>query len=150
MKVTNLTSSTLYLGDLKFLAQGLTEGRRDEARYLGASGSATAHVYLPNTSAVLRSARDGDLAVWRDIGKIALEETYDLAASGGADSVTISHPFTYGPTVYVLKKVGSTFVDATGTFDLVHHTSSTSPLVFSSVTITNTTPGALTFFVRFV
>ena len=147
MKVTNLTTGTLYLGDLKVLGQAQSEGRRDEAQYLGPAGSSTATVYLPNTTPVLRSARNGDLAVWRNNGLIALEETHTLAPSA---SVTIAHPFTYGPSVYVLKEVSSTFVDATGTYDLVHNMTTLSPLVFESVTITNTTVATLTFFVRFV
>jgi hypothetical protein len=48
-----------------------------------------------------------------------------------------------------LKQVGATWVDATGTVDVVHNVvPGSSPQVFQSVTVTNTTAGALTFLVR--
>ena len=36
MKVTNISSTTIYLRDLKFVAQAQTEGRRGEDRYIAA------------------------------------------------------------------------------------------------------------------
>lgn len=148
MKVTNISSTTVYLRDLRFVAQAQSEGRRGEDRYIPAGGS----VYLPNTSQVLRSAIDGDLRVWRDAGVVTLEDTDLLAANGApGDAVTHTHDFGYPPAVYVLKQVGATWVDATGTFDAVHNVvPGSSPQVFQSVTVTNTTAGALTFLVRFL
>lgn len=148
MKVTNVSTTTIYLRDLRFVPQAQSEGRRGEDVYVGAGQS----VYLPNTSQVLRSAVDGDLRAWRDAGVVTLEDVETLAANGNpGDSVTLDHPFGYPPACYVLKQVGVTWVDATGTFDLVHNVvAGSSPQVFESVTITNTTAGALTYFVRFL
>lgn len=148
MKVTNISSTTIYLRDLRFVAQAQNEGRRGEDRYVAAGAS----VYLPNTSQVLRSAIVGDLRAWRDAGVVELEDTDTLAANGApGDSATYTHDFGYPPAVYVLKQVGATWVDATGTFDAVHNVvPGSSPQVFESVTITNTTAGALTFLVRFL
>jgi len=146
MKVTNISSSTIYLRDLKFVAQAQTEGRRGEDRYIAAGAS----VYLPNTSQVLRSAIEGDLRVWLEAGVVELED-YDLLAANGnpGDSVTLTHDFGYPPAVYVLKQVGVTWVDATGTVDVTHNvTAGITPQVFESVTVTNTTAGALTFLIR--
>ena len=136
MKVTNVSTTKIYLRDLRFVPQAQSEGRRGEDVYIGPGLS----VYLPNTSQVLRSAIDGDLRAWRDAGVVTLEDVELLAANGG-----------YPPACYVLKQVGATWVDATGTFDLVHNVvAGSNPQVFESVTITNTTAGALTFFVRFL
>jgi hypothetical protein len=146
MKVTNISSGTLYLKDLKFVPQSQNEGRRGESRYISPGNS----VYLPNTSQVLRSASEGDLRAWRDAGVVELEDTDLLAANGApGDAVTHTHNFGYPPAVYVLKQVGATWVDATGTVDVVHNVvPGSSPQVFQSVTVTNTTAGALTFLVR--
>lgn len=146
MKVTNISSGTLYLKDLKFVPQSQNEGRRGESRYVAPGAS----VYLPNTSQVLRSASEGDLRAWRDAGVVELEDTDLLAANGApGDAVTHVHNFGYPPAVYVLKQVGATWVDATGTVDVVHNVvPGSSPQVFQSVTVTNTTAGALTFLVR--
>ena len=148
MKVTNISSGTLYLKDLKFVPQAQSEGRRGENRYIAPGAS----VYLPNTSQVLRSASEGDLRVWRDAGLVELEDTDTLAANGNpGDAATYTHGFGYPPAVYVRKQVGATWVDATGTVDIVHNVvPGSSPQVFESVTITNTTAGALTFLVRFL
>lgn len=146
MKVTNISSQTIFLRDLRFIAQAQTEGRRGEDRYLAAGASA----YLPNTSQVIRSAIEGDLRAWRDAGVVELEDTDTLAANGNpGDAVTLTHNFGYPPAVSVLKQVGATWVDATGTYDAVHNVvAGSSPQVFESVTITNTTAGALTFLIR--
>jgi hypothetical protein len=146
LKVTNISNSTVYLRDLKFVPQSQNEGRRGENRYIPPGAS----VYLPNTSQVLRSASEGDLRAWRDAGVVELEDTDLLAANGApGDSVTHTHNFGYPPAVYVLKQVGVTWVDATGTVDVVHNVvPGSSPQVFQSVTVTNTTAGALTFLVR--
>ena len=146
MKVTNISSGTLYLKDLKFVPQSQNEGRRGESRYISPGNS----VYLPNTSQVLRSASEGDLRAWRDAGVVELEDTDLLAANGApGDAVTHTHNFGYPPAGYVLKQVGATWVDATGTVDVVHNVvPGSSPQVFQSVTVTNTTAGALTFLVR--
>lgn len=146
MKVTNISASTIYLRDLKFTPQALTEGRRGENRYLAPGASA----YLPNTSQVLRSASEGDLRAWLEAGIVELEDFDTLAANGDpGDSVTLTHNLGYPPMVYVLKKVGVTWVDATGTVDIVHNvTAGITPQVFESVTVTNTTAGALDFLIR--
>jgi hypothetical protein len=142
MKVTNISPNTLFLKDLRFIPQAQTEGRRDAGRYIGAGSS----VYLPNTSEVLRSAMMGDLRAWKDAGLITLEDIVPLA--NGA-STTIVHPFGFPPVVYVLKQVGLTWVDATGTFDLVHNTGApAAPSNFTSVTLTNTSGGPLTYLIR--
>ena len=146
MKVTNISTNPIYLRDLKFVPQAQTEGRRGEDRYLAPGGS----VYLPNTSQVLRSASDGDLRAWLEAGVVLLDDTVNLAANGNpGDSVTLTHNFGFAPTVAVLKKVGITWVDATGTFDATHNvTPGIIPQVFTSVVITNTTAGALNFHIR--
>lgn len=146
MEITNISNSVLYFNDLRLRPEAQNEGRRGEDRTIQPGQS----YYFPNTSQVLRSAISGNIALWRDEGKITLEDTVTLAANGDPnDSVELAHPFSHGPVVYVLKQVGDTWVDATGTYDLVHNVSSSSPLKFASVTITNTTAGSLVFFVRF-
>lgn len=146
MKVTNISSGPIYLRDLKFVPQAQTEGRRGEDRYLAPGG----FVYLPNTSQVIRSAYDGDLRAWLEAGVVELDDTVNLAANGApGDAVTLTHNFGYAPTVSVLKKVGITWVDATGTFDATHSVvPGISQPVFTSVIITNTTAGALNFHIR--
>lgn len=146
MKVTNISSNGIYLKDLRFTPQALTEGRRGEDRYLGAGAS----TYLPNTSQVLRSAIAGDLRAWLEAGVVTLEDFAELSANGDpGDSVTLEHDFGFAPIVYVLKSVGATWVDATGTVDIVHNvTAGVTPQIFESVTITNTTAGVLTFMIR--
>lgn len=146
MKVTNISTKTIYLKDLKLNPQALNEGRRGEDRYLAPGASA----YLPNTSQVLRSAIAGDLRSWLDNGIVTLEDFTTLAANGDAgDSVVLTHNFGFAPSVYVLKQVGATWVDATGTVDIVHGVlAGSTPQVFQTVTITNTTAGALDFMIR--
>lgn len=142
MKVTNISASPIYLKDLKFIAQAQTEGRRGEDRYIAPGG----HVYLPNTSQVLRSAYDGDLRAWLEAGVVTLDDTLTLAAGA---STTLQHGFGYAPVVHVLKKVGATWVDATGTFDAVHTVKpGVTAQIFEAVTITNTTGGSLNFHIR--
>lgn len=60
----------------------------------------------------------------------------------GNDSVVLSHNFGFPPSVYLLKQVGLTWVDATGTADVVHNAA------FTTTTITNTTAFAITFLIR--
>ena len=146
MKITNISSNPIYLRDLKFVPQAQTEGRRGEDRYLAPGGS----VYLPTTSQVLRSAYDGDLRAWLEAGIVRLDDLVNLAANGNpGDTVTLTHNLGYAPPVFVLKKVGVTWVDGTGTFDAVHNvTPGITPQVFVSVAITNTTAGALDFLIR--
>jgi hypothetical protein len=148
MKVTNISPGTIFLKDLRFVAQAQSEGRRGEDRYLGPGQS----VYLPNTSQVLRSAIEGDLRKWLEDGIVELEDFDSLAANGNpGDTVTLTHNLGYPPSVYVLKQVGVTWVDATGTIDIVHNVApGITPQVFESVTITNTTAGALTFLIRLI
>lgn len=173
MKVTNISQKTIFLRDLRFVAQAQSEGRRGEDVYVHPAGTVDKngnpipnYVYLPNTSQVLRSAMAGDLRKWRDIGVITLEDVVDLDANGGPnDSITLAHPFGFPPAVSVLKQVTfgptTTWVDATGTYDLVHNIDNTQgpsatppgyvvPTIFESVTITNTTAFPLTFMIRFL
>ncbi len=135
MKVKNISNLRIYLADLKTVRQSQNEGRRGEDRYLDPGQSA----YLQNTSEVLRSAFDGLLSTYRQDGKLELDDTVALDA---AANIILTHNFTYPPAVYVLKQVGSTWVDATGTYDLVQNQN------FTTVTLTNTTAGALTYLIR--
>ncbi len=135
MKVTNLSAIRLYLHDLRFVAQAQTEGRHGEDRYLNPG----AFVYLPNTSEVVRSAFKGDLRRWSDMGIVKLEDEVTLTTGS---SVVLNHDFGLPPTVSVMKQVTTTWVDATGTYNAVHNAD------FTTTTITNTTAGTLTFFIR--
>lgn len=144
MKVTNISANPIYLRDLKFVPQAQTEGRRGEDRYIAPGG----HVYLPDSSQVLRSAYNGDLRAWLEAGVVALDDTVTLTSG---DSVTLTHNFGFAPGVHVLKKVGADWVDATGTYDAVHIVKiGLTPQVFEGVTITNTTGGSLNFHIRLV
>ncbi len=139
MKLKNISSGPIYLKDLKTTRVSQTEGRRSEDRYLPVGGS----VYLPNTSEVLRSAVAGDIRGLVNKGALQIEDQVDLTATGGlAPSVVLDHRLNFPPSVYVLKKVASTWVDATGTVDIVHNAS------FTTVTVTNTTAFDLTFLIR--
>lgn len=139
MKLTNISSDTIYLKDLKLTHASQVEGRRSEDRYLGPGSS----VYLPNTSEVLRSAVGGDIRGFVEQGILEAEDEVVLDAAGGPDdSVTLTHNLNFAPAVYVLKQVTTTWVDATGTVDIVHDED------FTTVTVTNTTAGALTFLIR--
>ena len=142
MKVKNISAGTIFLNDLWAIRESQNQGRRGEARYLAAGSS----VYLPNTSEVLRSAAPGGtLAKWRDTGVVTLEDTDALAANGDpGDTVVLTHNFGYAQAVSVLKQVGVTWVDATGTYDAVQNAA------FTTVTVTNTTAFPLTFLIRFL
>ena len=139
MKVKNISTSSILLHDLRIIKQSQTENRPGEDRYLAAGAS----IYLPNTDPVIRSAYKGDLRKWRDAGVVELEDKDTLAANGApGDTVVLSHNLGLPPVVYVLKQVGPTWVDATGTVDISHNAT------FTTTTITNTTVGALTFLIR--
>lgn len=139
MKVTNISNSTIFLNDLWVIRESQNQGRRMESQYLAAGAS----IYVPNTSEVLRSAAVGTLAKWRDNNVVTLEDTDTLQANGNpGDSVTLTHNFGYAQGVSVLKQVGNTWVDATGTYDMVQDAA------FKTVTITNTTAFVLTFLIR--
>ena len=143
MKVKNISNKTLFLADLSSLRESQSQGRPGEARYLQPNGS----VYLLNTSEVLRSAKTGGtLAKWRTTGLVELDDTDTLAANGNpGDSITLTHNWGFAPGVQVFRRVVGppvTWADATGTFDMEHNAS------FTTVTITNTTAGALTFLIR--
>ena len=138
MKLTNISSGRIYLQDLK-VTHPSQQGRRGEDRYLGPGDS----FYLPNTSEVLRSATGGDIRRFAQQGILRLEDVHALDAAGGAnDSVVLTHNLHFPPSVYALKQVGATWVDATGTVDIVHDGG------FTTVTVTNTTAGPLTFLIR--
>jgi hypothetical protein len=145
VKVTNISSKVLYLNDLKITNEAQTEGRRGEECYLRPGNS----VYLQNTSGVLRSAFKGTIKTWKDLGYIELEDTISLAAGG---TTILNHRYGYPPVVYILKQVGVTWVDATGTADIIHRADPLDPLSrpFMQTTITNTTVLPLTFMVRLV
>ena len=139
MKVTNIFTITLYFNDLRLTHASQVESRPGEDQYLKPGYS----VYLPNTSEVLRSAYKGDLRKWKNKGYITLEDTDTLAANGGlGDHIALVHNFGLPPSVYVLKQVGVTWVDATGTVDIVHDQS------FTTVTVTNTLLVPQTLFIR--
>jgi hypothetical protein len=133
MKVKNISSSRIYLQDLSPVE------RRGETQYLSPGQS----VYLPNTSEVVRSAIHGTIRGLEERGLVELEDVVALDATGGSDdSVTLTHGFGLPPQVMVLKQVGGTWVDGTGTVDIVHSGD------FMSVSIANTTPFPLTFYIR--
>lgn len=138
MKVTNISTKKIYLKDLKFAPEAQTEGRRGEDRYLAAGAS----VYLPDTSEVVRSAHKGDIRKFITAGIVTTDDTVALEASGGANSVVLTHNLGYLPDVRVYKQVSSTWVDATGTVDIVHNAT------FTQVTISNPTAFALTFLIK--
>lgn len=143
MKVTNITTSRLYLKDLRLVRQGQTEARRAEDMYLGPGQS----TYLPDTSEVLRSSQKGDLYLFQQAGKLSLNDTTTLAAfPGPGNSVSISHGLKYPPNVVVLKKVmvGAvvTWVDAMGTVDVVHNAD------FTETTISNVVATPIEFLIR--
>lgn len=141
MKITNLSSSRLYLHDLRITRASQAEGRPGEDRYLGPGG----FVYLPNTSEVLRSAYKGDLRTWAEKGVVELEDKDLLTANGTpGDTVDLEHGFGLPPVVYVLKKVGATWVDATGVVDIVHDGD------FTTVSVTNVLAVSLTILTRLV
>ena len=136
MKVTNLsTTKTLYFTDLKLIRQSLTEANPTEEFYLSPSTSK----YLPNTSEVIRSAYKGHLRKWADAGLISLEDVVEIESGNDYDIV---HNLYVAPGVYILKQVGETWVDATGTVDIVHNAA------FTTVTITNVSGSDLTFLIR--
>jgi hypothetical protein len=143
MKVTNISLGTIYLKDLHVQRQSLTEARRAEDMYVGAGRS----VYLPDTSDVIRSAQKGDLFQFARIGKLRLNESSILAASPGpGNSLVIDHHLGYIPGIVILKKVMAgplvTWVDATGTVDIVHNAD------FTETTITNTVAAPIEFLIR--
>ncbi len=139
MKVKNISNQKIYLKDLKVTHESQTEGRRGEDVYIAAGASK----YLPDTSEVVRSAMRGDIKKFKDAGKITLDDQVDLAADGDPnDSVVLSHNLGYLPDVRVYKKVGNTWVDATGVMDIVHNAA------FTTTTISNPTAFALTFLIK--
>ena len=141
--MTNISPGTIYLKDLRIERQGTTEARRAEDAYLGPGRS----TYLPDTSDVLRSAHKGDLYAFAKVGKLRLNDTTILAASPGPGNVlSIAHYLHYPPSILILKKVVVglvfTWVDATGTVDVVHNAT------FTETTITNTVATPIEFLVR--
>jgi len=143
MKVTNISSGTIYLKDLRLIRQGQTEARRAEDLYIGPGRS----VYLADTSDVIRSAQKGDLFHFKRVGKLTLNDVTSLAASPGpGNSITIEHHLGYIPSLVVLKKLVNggvtTWLDATGTIDIVHNAN------FTEATITNTVAAPIEFLIR--
>lgn len=143
MIVTNLTLGTIYLKDLRVTRQDQTEGRRAEDRYIGAGHT----VYLPDTSEVLRSAQKGDLFQFAKVGKLRLNDPFTLSAfPGPGNTITISHGLGYIPSTVLVKKVmvgpTVTWVDATGTVDIVHNAD------FTETTITNAVSTSIEFLLR--
>ena len=143
MKVTNIGNKTVYLKDLRLIRQGQTEARRSEDQYLQPGHS----TYLPDTSDVIRSAQKGDLFKLQKIGLVRLNDTTILQGyPGPGNYVIIDHGLGYIPIVVILKKVivGSvvTWVDASGSLDLIHNSD------FTSITITNTVGLPIEFLTR--
>lgn len=124
------------------MRQAQTEGRRTEDVYLGAGQS----IYLPDTSDVLRSAQKGDLFQFVRVGKLTLNDAFTLGAAPGPGNVlTIAHLLGYIPGIVLLKKITGppvTWVDATGTVNIVHNAT------FTEVTITNMVPSSMEFLIR--
>lgn len=141
MKVTNVSTSKIYLHDLRLTHSSQAEGRLGEDQYLHPGAS----VYLPNTSEVIRSAYKGDLKKLAARGYVTLEDEDTLGANGSpTDTVVLTHNFGLPPSVYVLKQVSGRWVDATGTVDISHDAN------FTEVTITNTLGVGQTLFIRLV
>jgi len=139
MKVTNISPHLILLRDLRVMPAAQNEGRRGEERYLQPGMS----VYFPNTQEVLRSAMTGDISKFKALNYLTIEDTVTLQANGDPnDTVVLPHGFGFPPAVYVLKQVGVTWVDATGTYDASHD------VTFQNVTVVNTTAGILTFLIR--
>lgn len=143
MKVTNISPGTIYLKDLRLTREAQSEGRRAEDMYVGPGRS----VYLPDTSEVLRSAQKGDLFQFKKAGKLSINDDTTLSAfPGPGNAITISHGLGYIPSLVVLKKVlvgpVVTWVDATGTMDIVHNAD------FTETTITNTVATPIEFLIR--
>lgn len=139
MKLTNISQQRIYLKDLKITRAAQTEGRRGEDRYLKPGDE----VYIPNTSEVLRSAIMGDLRSYSDRAIIRLEDIVDLEANGDeGDSLTLDHNLGFPPAVYALKKISSTWVDATGSVDVSNN------LIFTQTFVTNTLDVPMTFLFR--
>lgn len=139
MKVTNISNARIYLKDLRLTNASQADGRRGEDRYIGPG----THEYLPNTSEVLRSAIAGDIRGLIQAGKVTIEDVVELQANGSpGDSVVLTHNFHFPPGVAVLKQVGATWVDGTGTVDIVHNQA------FTTTTLTNTTAFTITFLIR--
>ena len=139
MKVTNTSGSIIYLDDLVHPRDSQSQGRRGEEIYLH-PGQFT---YLLNTSEVLRSAHTGNLAHWAAMNIVTLDDTVTLDANGApGDTITITHNFNFPPGVAAFRWTGAAWADATGTYDALHAADG------NSVSITNTTAGALTFLIR--
>lgn len=124
MKITNISGGNVTIPDLNNL-------------YLGPGG----YVYLKNTSDVLTSTTTGNTSTLRALNQVSLE---DIVVLGPSASTTLTHGFLLAPSIYILKSVGATWVDALGTVDITHDA------LFSSVTITNTTLFTLTYFIRLI
>ena len=157
MKITNISNKRIYLADLKVLHESQTEGRRGEDIYLDPAGTSPTHsgapyvhthIYLPETSEVLRSAHNGDIRKFRDGDPnanppIAPSITVDdYVPLNNGNSVTINHYFHRQPNITVLKQVGPIWKDATGMVDISHDAA------FTQVTITNTIGVNLVFLIK--
>jgi len=143
MKVTNLTTTRIYLKDLRLSREAQTEGRRAEDRYVSPGGS----VYLPDTSDVVRSAQKGDLFAFARAGKLRLNDATTLAAfPGPGNSIVLTHGLGYPPNTLIFKKVMVgpvvTWVDAFGVVDVVHNAD------FTAMTVTNTVALPIDFLIR--
>lgn len=137
MKIKNISTSRIYLHDLKVVPESQTEGRRGEDRYIHPGQS----VYLPNTTEVLRSAYKGDIQSLLKNNKIELE---DKRLIPGGGTVVIDHGLGVPPVVYILKRVLSSWYDAVGTYDLSHNSE------FNTITLKNTTSSPIEYYIRLV
>lgn len=94
---------------------------------------------MPDTSEVVRSAHKGDIFKLKGAGIISIQDTVELDPS---ESIVLTHNLRYPPTTTVLKQVSATWVDATGTVDIVHNSA------FTQTTISNPTGFTLTFLIK--
>ncbi len=94
MIIKNISTSVLFLKDLKVTHESQSEGRRSEEFYLHPGKE----VVLPNTSEVLRSVANGDIAMFVKTGKVVVGKK--ITVSSG-DDVTLTHNLGYVPNVVV-------------------------------------------------
>jgi len=135
VKIENISSSRIYLKDLRNSPQSQTEGNRGEDQYLHPGQ----HVYLPDTSEVLRSLYKGAIARMAKDGKIKIQDTIVIEPD---QTEVLTHKFGYPVTTVVLKQVDTKWVDATGIVDIEHNAG------FTETSITNVIDETLILLVK--
>lgn len=139
MKITNISNKRIYLKDLRFVPQSQTEGRRSSDVYLKPGQ----FIYLPDTSEVLRSFHVGDIKKFSEIGIIESHDRFNLTGSPSpGDSRTIEHNLNYPPNVFIYKKSGMDWIDATGIVNIVHNSN------FTNFVVSNAAPIGIDFLVK--